>query len=126
MEMGLVVYKWAENGLICGAKWDVSAGLLGQLWGDHPENPKRKNSKVYCYYCKKIGHLARDYRDRIKDEKAKNDQISVIVENKDPHFVAMVEEANSVGVKEGWCLDTRATIHGKEVKMGNNVRAKVA
>ncbi|KAL2495305.1 Monoterpene synthase [Forsythia ovata] len=32
MEVGLVVYKWEENGLICGAKWDVSAGLLGQLW----------------------------------------------------------------------------------------------
>ncbi|XP_022891670.1 uncharacterized protein LOC111406487 [Olea europaea var. sylvestris] len=73
---------------------DQAAEKANMVQGNHMGNKKRKNSSS-----------------KAKNEKTKKDQVNVTDGNHNPNLVAVVEEANSVGVEVGWGLDIGATIH---------------
>ena len=106
---------------------ESSSGAKGLYHRTDYSQQKRGRQSIRCHYCKRLGHMQRDCRDKLEAERRKGDAV-VSVGNKKPGGAHMKSKSHKNGASVGliathallangqdnsekWILDSGATCH---------------
>ena len=106
---------------------ESSSGAKGLYHRTDYSQQKRGRQSIRCHYCKRLGHMQRDCRDKLEAERRKGDVV-VSVGNKKPGGAHMKSKSHKNGASVGliathallangqdnsekWILDSGATCH---------------